>query len=304
LSAHRVGLLASAGGYPTRREGQCRSFRLAIDRAPLGLLARMKLGLIGHGAIAQHLLAALDEGMLPSITVPAVLVRNERSRSAAAREVTTDAARFLQHGFDAVLECAGHQAVRDHGERVLKAGADLLVTSVGAFADDALLARIRRTAEIAGRRLVLPSAGIGALDILGAASIGGLDEVTVTVRKDAASWYGTVAAESHDLDRLAGPVVLYDGPVREGARLYPQNVNIAAAVALAGIGLDRTRLVIVADPAIASHQVEIAARGAFGSFRFAEDIVPSAENPKTGRLVAMALIKTLRQLRSTMVIGA
>jgi aspartate dehydrogenase len=263
----------------------------------------MKLGLIGHGAIARHILAALDEGMLHGVTVPAVLVCNERPR-AAAREISNDAARFLRHGFDTVLECAGHQAVRDHGERVLLAGADLLVTSVGAFADDALLARIRRAAENSGRRLILPSAGIGALDILSAAAVGGLDEVTVTVRKGAASWCGTVAAESHNLDRLAGPVVLYDGPVREGARLYPQNVNIAAAVALAGIGLDHTRLIIIADPAIGSHQVEIAARGAFGSFRFAEDVVPSRENPRTGRLVAMALVKTIRQLRSTMVVGA
>lgn len=203
-----------------------------------------------------------------------------------------------------MLECAGHDAVRAHGEAVLREGADLLVTSVGVLADDALFTRLRGAAEAAGRRLILPSAGIGALDILAAGAAGGLDEVTVTVRKDAASWTGTIAERDHDLDRLAGPVVLYDGSVRAGALLYPQNVNIAAAVAFAGIGLDRTRLVIVADPAIASHQVEIAARGVFGCFRFAEDVVPSAENPKTGRLVAMALIKTVRQLRSTVVVGA
>jgi len=263
----------------------------------------MKLGLIGHGAIARHLLAALDEGGLPGVSAPCVLVRTRRP-AAGKREITDDAARFLAHGFDAVLECAGHGAVRAQGEAVLRAGADLLVTSVGALADDALLARLRRAAEMAGRRIILPSAGIGALDILSAAAVGGLDEVTITVRKDAASWRGTVAERRHDFDRLAGPVVLYDGPVRHGAQLYPENVNIAAAVAFAGIGVDRTRLVIVADPAIASHQVEIAARGAFGSFRFAEDVVPSAENPKTGRLVAMALVKTVRQLRSTVVVGA
>lgn len=187
-----------------------------------------------------------------------------------------------------MLECAGHDAVRAHAERVLEAGADLLVISVGAFADDELFARVRRAAEAAGRRLILPSAGIGALDILSAGAVGGLDEVVVTVRKDAASWRGTVADEGHDLDRLAGPIALYDGPVREGARRYPQNVNIAATVALSGSGLDRTRLVIIADPAIVTHQVEIAARGVFGSFRFAEDVIPTIENPKTGRLVAMA----------------
>jgi aspartate dehydrogenase len=264
----------------------------------------MKLGLIGHGVIARHILAVLDEGGLPGVDVPAVLVRRERPEATSFREITNDLARFLHHGFDAVLECAGHDAVRHHAERILASGADLLVTSVGVFADDELFARVRNAAEAAGKRLILPSAGIGALDILSAGAVGGLNEVVVTVRKDAASWRGTVAEESQDLDRLAAPVVLYDGPVREGARRYPQNVNIAAAVAFAGIGLDRTRLIIIADPAITTHQVEIAARGTFGSLRFAEDVIPSVENPKTGRLVAMALVKTVRQLRSTLVVGA
>src|SRR5258708_4794279 len=122
----------------------------------------MKIGLIGHGAIARHLLKALDDGAMPGVAVPAVLVRKPRAEAADPRETTNDAARFLRHGFDVVLECAGHDAVREHAERVLAAGADLLVTSVGAFVDDALFARVRRAAEAAGRRLILPSAGGGA----------------------------------------------------------------------------------------------------------------------------------------------
>jgi aspartate dehydrogenase len=262
----------------------------------------LKLGLIGHGAIAQHVLAAVDRGALPGVTVPAVLVRRPRPPS-TGRDITNDSGHFFAQRFDAILECAGHEAVREHAERALASGADLLVTSVGAFTDEALFARVLGAAEAAGRRLILPSAGIGALDILSAAAAGGLDAVHVTVRKDAASWRGTIAETTHDLGRLAGPVTLFDGPVREGARLYPQNVNISAAAALAGIGLDRTRLTIIADPGIATHQVEIEAKGAFGSFRFAEDVIPSAENPKTGRLVAMAMVKTVRQLRSTLVVG-
>jgi aspartate dehydrogenase len=262
----------------------------------------LKLGLIGHGAIATQVLAAVDRGALPGVAVPAVLVRRPRPH-ATGRAITNDARDFFAQGFDAILECAGHEAVRTHAESALASGADLLVTSVGAFTDEALFARVRGAAEAAGRRLILPSAGIGALDILSAAAAGGLDWVHVTVRKDPPSWRGTIAETAHDLSRLAGPVTLFDGPVREGARLYPQNVNISAAAALAGIGLDRTRLTIIADPAIATHQVEIEAKGAFGSFRFAEDVIPSAENPKTGRLVAMAVVKTVRQLRASLVIG-
>ncbi|HXP75092.1 MAG TPA: aspartate dehydrogenase [Stellaceae bacterium] len=263
----------------------------------------MRLGLIGLGAIGGEVLAAADRGELPGVELNAVLVRRPRPATSSARLVTADAETFFRQRFAAVLECAGHQAVRDHGERVLAGGSDLLVTSAGALTDDALLTSMLSAAERGGSRLIVPSAGIGALDVLAGAAQGGLDEVTVTVRKDPLSWKGTVAEATHDLDRLEGPVTLYDGPVREGARRYPQNVNISAAAALAGIGLDRTRLVIVADPAIATHVVEITARGRFGSFTFREDVIPTESNPKTGRLVAMAVIKTVRQLAGRFVVG-
>ena len=263
----------------------------------------MRLGLIGLGAIGGEVVATAGRGELPGVELCAVLVRRPRSPSPAVRLVTADAEAFFRQRFDAVLECAGHQAVRDHGERALAGGCDLLVTSAGALTDDALLGSMLSAAERGGSRLIVPSAGIGALDILSGAAEGGLDEVTVTVRKDPLSWKGTSAETLCDLDRLDGPVTLYDGPVREGARRYPQNVNISAAAALAGIGLDRTRLVIVADPAIATHVVEISARGRFGSFTFREDVIPTESNPKTGRLVAMAVVKTVRQLAGRFVVG-
>ncbi|HLJ18595.1 MAG TPA: aspartate dehydrogenase [Stellaceae bacterium] len=261
----------------------------------------MRLGLIGLGAIGSEVLAAAERGDLAGVELAAVLVR--RPRASSARPLTADADVFFRERFDAVLECAGHQAVRDHGVRALAGGSDLLVTSAGALTDDALLASLLAAAERGASRLIVPSAGIGALDILSGAAQGGLDEVIVTVRKDPLSWKGTAAEAMCDLDRLKEPVTLFDGPVREGARRYPQNVNISAAAALAGIGLDRTRLVIVADPGISTHVVEIAARGRFGSFSFREDVIPTESNPKTGRLVAMAVIKTVRQLASRFVVG-
>jgi aspartate dehydrogenase len=201
-----------------------------------------------------------------------------------------------------VLECAGHQAVRDHGVRCLES-ADLVLTSIGALVDDGLRAGLEQAAASSGRRLTLASAGIGALDILGAAAVGGLSRVRMTVRKDPSAWYGTEAEQVCDLASLREPLTIYAGSVREGAARYPQNVNISAAVALAGLGLDRTELTIIADPTIRTHVIEIAAEGAFGSFRFTEDVEPTTENPKTGKLVAMALIKTLRQLAAPVVIG-
>ena len=113
------------------------------------------------------------------------------------------------------------------------------ITSVGAFADESLLSTLVTTANQASTRLSIPSAGIGALDILSAAAVGGLDSVTMTVRKDPSAWFGTIAEEHYDLhgiDVKGEPTILFEGTAREGAAMYPQNVNISAAVALAGIG--------------------------------------------------------------------
>jgi len=261
----------------------------------------LRLGLIGYGAIGRHVETALKGGQIENIDLVAALVRRPR---AGATLLTHEPERFFAQKFDAVAECAGHEAVRAYGVRAFEAGADLLVTSVGAFTDDALFERVLAAARANGRRLILPSAGIGALDILSSAAVGGLDSVTVTVRKDPSAWKGTVAESLVDLDALREPRTVFDGPVREGAKLYPQNVNISAAAAIAGIGLDRTRVVIVADPTIATHIVELEAEGAFGRFTFREDVAVSDENRKTGKLVAMAMIKSVRQLASSLVVAA
>jgi aspartate dehydrogenase len=257
---------------------------------------RLRLGLIGYGAIGRH----IEEAGLDNIDLVSVLVKRPRNEGL----LTHEPAKFFARKFDAVAECAGHEAVRAHGERVLESGADLLVTSVGAFTDTSLFDRLLTAAKASGRRLILPSAGIGALDILSSAAVGGLDSVTVTVRKDPSAWKGTVAETLVDLEALTEPYVVFDGPVREGARLYPQNVNISAAAAIAGLGLDGTRVVIVADPTISTHIVELEARGAFGQFIFKEDVAVSEENRKTGKLVSMAMVKSVRQLASTLVVAA
>lgn len=264
----------------------------------------LRIGMIGHGAIGKDVLRAWETGELEGSTCSAILVRRPRDdQPPQSPPVYSNPDGFFSHPMEAVLEIAGHQAVRDHAMRVLESGADLIVTSVGAFSDATFFQRVMDAAKTAGKRVIVPSAGVGALDMLAAAAQGGLDEVVMTVRKDAESWKGTAAEDSHDLAALEGPTLLFDGTAREGAAAYPQNVNISAAVALAGIGLDRTRLRIFAEPGEHPHVVEVEARGRFGSFHFREDVVVSEENRKTGIIVAMAIVKTLRQLTSTLVVG-
>lgn len=261
----------------------------------------LRVGIVGFGAIGRPLWRAIAAGQAGDAVCPAVLVQRMRAEEGAP--LTADPEVFFGEGLDLVVECAGHGAVRAWGARALDEGADLMVTAIGALTDDALFANLQAAARAARRRVILPSAGIGALDMLGAAAVGGLDRVRVTVRKDPGSWIGTEAEKLCDLNGLSEAFTLYEGPVREGARRYPGNVNISAAAALTGIGLDRTELRIIADPAIETHVVELEAEGAFGRFRFVEDVLPTDENRKTGRIVGMALIKTVRQMSSPVVCG-
>ncbi len=263
----------------------------------------LRIGLLGFGAIGKRVAEASASGQLDGIELVAALVRTPRSAATERPDITHDPDWFFRYRLDAVIEGAGHQAVRDYAVQILETGTDLYVTSVGAFTDTTLLERVVAAARASGSRVYLPSAGIGGLDMLASLARGGLDEATITVRKDPESWKGTAAESLVDLDGLTQPHTVFDGSVRDGARLYPQNVNISAATALAGIGLDRTRVVIIADPTITTHVCEITAKGPLGSMRFVEDLVPSPENRKTSTLVGHAIVKTLRNRTATLVVG-
>lgn len=265
----------------------------------------LKLGLMGAGAIGEDVIKMVQGAFADRITIPAVLVRTARELQPDNYPLlTNDFEEFFKHDFDVILEGAGHSAVIDHAERILHANINLIVTSIGAFTDDALYQRCIAAAEGAGAKLILPSAGIGALDTLSAAAVGGLTSVHMIVRKDPSAWYGTHAEGIFDLDNMTEPTVIFEGTPREGAALYPQNVNISAAVALAGMGLDDTRLTIIADTDNDTHICEIHAEGAFGKFDFVENLAVAETNRKTGKIVAMAVMKTVQQMVSPVVIGA
>jgi aspartate dehydrogenase len=263
----------------------------------------LRVGVIGLGAIGRPLVEAIAAGQAGAVVVTAALVRDPTRHAALpdGRLLTDDQAVFLQQPMDAVVEAAGHAAIREHAEAVLRSGCNLLVVSVGAFADDTLLARLRAAAEAAGRQILVPSGAMAGLDVISAAAVGGLAEVSITTRKPPAAWVGT-PAEAQAL-AATEPVLLYDGPARAGVTLFPQNVNVAAALALAGVGLDATAMRVYADPSVTHNTHEVQARGAFGAVRLVLQNVPSVENPKTGRIVAMSVLKAVRNLQAPLVVG-
>jgi len=264
----------------------------------------MRLVLLGGGTIARLVLEHLRRGGLEGVEVVAVVGRSAASRGAGlAREFgvpfVVGVAPALEKGADVVLEAASHEAVRDHLVALLERGVSVIVLSAGALADDALCARAEIAATSAGSLLYVPSGGIGGLDALKAACAAGVDEVSIRVAKPPAAWKGIpyVVAQGVDLDRLKEQKSLFSGPAREGVAHFPQNVNIAAVLSLAGIGFDRTRLEVVADPDLVRNTHTITVAGRSGRFQVVLENVPSPDNPKTAWLACYSALAALKELR-------
>lgn len=261
----------------------------------------MRVALLGGGTIARLVL----EHRPPDVEIVAIAGRSPASRGAQlAREFripyVVGREALVAARPDVVMEAASHEAVREHLVPLLDAGVSVIVLSAGALADDALRRAAEDAAQKSGASFFVPSGGIGGLDALKTACLAGVDEVSIQVAKPPAAWRGIPYVDQLgvDLDGLRHPETLFDGPAREGVPHFPQNVNIAAVLSLAGIGMDRTRLRVVADPALTLNTHTIRISGACGRMTLVLENVPAPENPKTSWLACYSAIAALEALKS------
>jgi aspartate dehydrogenase len=265
----------------------------------------MRVGIIGGGTIARLFLQHIRAGDLDDAQVVAIVGRATSVRGKALADefnvpfvVTLE--NLLAHEPQVVIEAASHAAVRTFGPDVLRAAVPLIVLSAGALADDALRETLERAAVEHGALLYVPSGGIGGLDALKAACVAGVHEVTIAVTKPSRAWKGIPYVErlGIDLDRMSGPVTLFEGPAREGVPHFPANVNIAAVLSMAGIGFDRTRLKVIADPQLQHNTHYIDIRGKTGNISIKLENVPSPDNPKTAWLACYSALAALKAMQS------
>lgn len=255
-----------------------------------------KVALIGYGAIARITLEKIVEHDTDKhIRIVGVLVRENREKEARAAldesiAVVTTIQDLIRLSPNVVAECAGQGSIAEYGEAVLTAGIDLIVISTGALADDQLRNNLTSICKRNGARLLMPSGAIAGIDGMNSLQIGGLHSVRYTSTKPPMAWQGTPADGNFDLASIAERTVLFTGPAREAARLYPKNANLAATVALAGLGLDATEIRLVADPAVAPSNVgRIDAEGEFGQLTVECRGMPAPDNPKTSATTALSL---------------
>jgi aspartate dehydrogenase len=257
----------------------------------------MKFGMIGTGAIGSYV---RDRLQARGHELGALLLRPERLQKIDAAPdgvVRVASVDELPDDLEHMIDCAGHTALRSFGPGILRCGIDLTTVSIGALANADLHRSLEQAALDGNAKLYLASGAIGALDCLRSARIGVLQSVTYTGRKPPQGWKGSPAETRLDLDNLqSGAAVHFDGSARAAAIEYPRNANVAAAVALAGIGFDKTKVKLIADPDIDENVHEIHAAGEFGRFSFEIRGQSLPDNPRSSALAAMSVVSTIEQL--------
>ncbi len=267
----------------------------------------MRIAIIGGGVIARLVLEHIRDGALGDVQVVAIAGRSLQSKGKALADafgvsfvVGLEALAATKP--EAVVEAASHDAVREYAEVLLTRGISFVALSGGALCDDALRARLERAAAQHRALLYVPSGGIGGLDTLKAVCLAGADEVSIAVTKPPAAWKGIPYVEKLglDMDTMTAATVLFEGSARDGVPHFPANVNIAAVLSMAGIGFDRTRLKVVADPALKFNTHFIVIRGRTGRIDIKFESVAMSENPKTSMLACFSALAAIRELgRST-----
>jgi aspartate dehydrogenase len=263
-----------------------------------------KVGVVGLGAIGRRVCQALDAGIEGLALVAATARDRERAerflQGLAAPAPLADLDGLIAAA-DLVVEASTQEHLAEVAPRALSAGRDLVVLSCGGLLgreDWTDLARAR------GCRILVPSAAIAGLDGVKGARLGAISAVTMETRKpprglDGAPW---IVQQQIDLGRIEGETLVFEGSAAEACRGFPANVNVVAALSLAGVGPERTRIRIYAVPGLAVNQHRIRVEGEFGRLTVEIENVPS-ENPRTGRLSYLSTIALLRELGAAMRVG-
>ena len=264
-----------------------------------------RVAIAGFGAIGKVVAEALDRG-IGGLALSAVSARDtaraERAMAGFARPVPVLPLVRLADTADIVVECAPAAVLRDIAEPALAAGRTLILLSCGALLDNFDLIDLARRQ---GGRILVPTGALLGLDAVQAAAQGAIARIHMITRKPPNGLDGAPYLVEHGISvaGLSQALRVFTGSAREAARGFPANVNVAAALALAGIGPDKTTIEIWADPGVTRniHRIEVEA----DSVRLTMQIenVPSLENPKTGRLTPLSVIALLRKLSSPLAIG-
>lgn len=251
-----------------------------------------RVAVVGHGVIGSRVAQEIAAGHVPGARLVGVVARRDPGDLPAPRCTLEEALPAA----DVVVECAGQPVVHEIVDPVLGSGRDLVVTSVGALLDERLGPRLD---TLGPGRLLATHGAVGGLDLLSsAARAGGLDEVRLRTTKKATAlvreWMSPDEADA--VTGAAGPVTVFSGTPGDAARLFPDTLNVVAALSTAVGSTRGVAVELVGDPQATRTTHEITASGAIGEYHFTIRNTPSVQNPRTSAVAAWSVLQTLTTL--------
>jgi len=255
----------------------------------------MKLGIIGCGAIGTDVGKAADKmDEIESIYLFDINRAASKKLCDSLKKAEVKPVKDFLNDVDIVFEAASQGAVEEYAEEIVKEGKDLVIMSVGSLLNDKFREKLEKIAMEKKCKICLPSGAVCGIDGILSASVDGIDEVTLVTTKPPESL-------GKKLDKRS---ILFDGYARDAVKNFPMNINVAASLSLAGIGFDKTKVEIVADPVVTRINHKILAHGKFGRLRAEVENMPNPNNPKSSYMASLSAIATLKRIVNPIQIGA
>src|SRR5690625_159745 len=263
---------------------------------------RMNIGIIGAGSIGKFLLEKINrEKAISGYEITAVFDDRNKSKELLNKlsnkynfTVHNELQTFLDSSVDLIVECANIEVVKQYARQIILKK-DLLLISVGALVDSHFYNKLKETAELNNNKLYLPAGAIGGLEVLRSANaLSGLETVKLVTRKP---------AQALSVGPINKEITIFDGSAKDAIVNYPKNANIAIIISLSGIGIERTRVKIIADPKVTKNVHSLEANGDFGKLELILENNPSPNNPKTSYLTALSILSSLQSLDKTISFG-
>jgi len=255
----------------------------------------MNLGIIGCGAIGTDVAKAADKMKeIKKICLFDIKPNASKKLCKALKKAEIKSVKDFLEEVDVVFEAASQQAVKEYAEEILLAGKDLVLMSVGSLFDDKIRKKLEGIAREKRCKIYLPSGAVCGIDGILSGSIDVIDEVTLVTTKPPSS-----LGKKYDKRKI-----IFEGNAREAVKKFPMNINVAASLSLAGVGFDKTKVEIVADPVVTRISHKILAHGKFGRLRAEVENMPNPNNPKSSYMASLSAIATLKRIVNPIQIGA
>ena len=256
---------------------------------------KMNLGIIGCGAIGTDVaIAANKMEEINRIYLYDIDKKKQEDLSKIIEKSKITNILDSLNDVDIVFEAASQKAVEQYSEKILEAGKDIIIMSIGCFYNENFKNKLEKIAKKNHCKIFIPSGAVCGIDGVLSASIDTIDEVTLVTTKP-----------PHSLGKKYNKrTIIFKGNATEAIKKFPENINVAASLSIAGVGFDNTKVIIVADPVATRNSHKILAHGKFGRLRAEVENMPNPNNPKSSYMASLSAVATLKKIVNPIQIGS